>query len=143
MRYLAIDLGDKRTGLALGDDVIGLITPLPIIEETDRARLLTAIAGVIDEQGPEALVVGLAINMDGTEGERATLTREFAGQLEPLTRLPVHLQDERLTSFDAEGQLSQSGLTHGEKKARRDSLAAATILRDFLAEQSRRNPNES
>ncbi len=142
MRYLAIDLGDKRTGLALGDDVIGLITPLPIIEETDRNRLLAAIAGVIDEQGPESLVVGLALNMDGTEGERATLTREFAAQLEPLTKLPVHLQDERLTSFDAEGQMSQSGLTHGEKKARRDSLAAATILRDFLAEQARRTSDE-
>lgn len=133
MRYLAIDPGDKRTGLALGDDIIGLVSPLRIIEAANESQLLDRIKAIIQEHAPDAIVIGLALNMDGSEGDRAKLARRFAAELEARTRLPVHLQDERLTSFDAEGQLAQSGLTHSEKKARRDSLAACAILRDFLA----------
>jgi putative Holliday junction resolvase len=71
--------------------------------------------------------------MDGSEGERAKLARRFADELAAATKLPVHLQDERLTSYDADQQMSRSGLTRGEKKARRDALAACALLRDFLA----------
>lgn len=132
MRYLAIDLGDRRTGVALGDDIIGLVSPLRVVEEQDRPRLVSALAALVEEHGPDALVVGLPVNMDGSEGDRARLARAFADELAAVTGLPVHAQDERLSSFAAEQQLSQSGLTRGEKKARRDALAACAILRDFL-----------
>lgn len=136
MRYLAIDLGDKRTGLAVGDVETGFITPLEVIQRSrtsQHAELLRAIHSAIDEHGPDGLVIGLPLNMDGTEGDRAKIVRDFAVDLVQSTGLTVHFQDERLTSFAAEKHLDRSGRTHKQKKHLRDALAAAEILRDFLA----------
>ncbi len=133
MRYLALDLGEKRTGLAAGDDQTGVITPADVIELPPGRALLEAISRAIAEHGPDAIVIGLPLNMDGTEGPRAARVRELGRQLAALTDRPLHYQDERLTSFAAEKRLDRSGRTHKEKKALRDALAAAEILRDFLA----------
>ncbi|MFP4145835.1 MAG: Holliday junction resolvase RuvX [Phycisphaeraceae bacterium] len=131
-RYLAIDPGDKRTGLASGDDVSGLVTPIGAIVTGSLGERLRQILKHIDEQGPDALVLGLPLNMDGTEGPRARKARELAERLREATGLEVHLADERLSSVAADEQMAQSGLTHKQKKARRDALAAAAILREFL-----------
>lgn len=135
MRYLAIDLGDKRTGLAIGDDESRIATPLHTIEiPVEReSGLIEAIASAASEHGAGALVVGLPLNMDGTEGPRASMTRALAARVGAAASLPVHLHDERLTSADADWAMSRSGLSHKQKKARRDALAAAAFLRDFLA----------
>lgn len=139
MRYLAIDLGDKRTGLAVGDAQTGSAMPLAVLEAPIDRRggeeLLEALAKAIDEQigtGGE-LVVGLPVNMDGTEGPRAKGVRAFAGRIAERTGLAVHFQDERLSSASADWTMARSGLTRGQKKERRDALAAAEILRGFLA----------
>lgn len=139
MRYLAIDLGDKRTGLAAGDAQTGSAMPLAVLEvPIDRRggeELLETLAKAIDEQigtGGE-LVVGLPVNMDGTEGPRAKGVRAFAGRIAERTGLAVHFQDERLSSASADWTMARSGLTRGQKKERRDALAAAEILRGFLA----------
>jgi putative Holliday junction resolvase len=132
MRYLAIDLGDKRTGLAVGDDESGLVTPLAVIELPCGERLIEAIQGQIYEHGPDAIVIGLPLNMDGTEGNRAKLVRAFGRDLAERTNLPIHYQDERLTSYAADQHMARSGRTHKQKKQRRDALAAAEILRDFF-----------
>ena len=135
MRYLAIDLGDKRTGIAIGDDVTCIVTPNEVLSipiKPTHDRLLDAIASCIDEFGPDALVLGLPLNMDGSEGERTKLVRVFGVALGARTGLDVLYQDERLTSADAEWTLAGSGKTHRQKKAVRDALAAAVILRDFL-----------
>jgi putative Holliday junction resolvase len=137
MRYLAIDPGEKRTGLALGDDVTGVASPLTVIEAGDPAERLAAIEGTIDAQGPDALVLGLPLNMDGSEGAPARAARQLAETLQRETGLAVHLVDERLTSAAANEQMSRTGLTRGQKKSRRDALAAATILRDFLSQQDK------
>lgn len=135
-RYLGIDLGEQRTGLALGDDVTRLATPLSIIEiPTSReAELIGAIgraAGAHLAPG-DGLVLGLPLNMDDTEGPGAKRARAFASRLEQVLGLPVALHDERLSSADADWRMAQSGLTRGAKKQRRDALAAAAILRDYL-----------
>lgn len=148
MRYLAIDLGDKRTGLALGDDSTRLASPWSVIEIPRDQRqgqdLLDAIArAALDSLGPPGspgeLVLGLPLNMDSTEGPRAKLVRAFAARLESLGRR-VHLHDERLTSADADWSLARSGLTHHQKKNRRDAIAAAAMLHDFLAQLPRHAP---
>ena len=131
-RYLAVDLGDRRTGTATGDDQTGFVAPGAVLEVPRGPRLLERLAAAADEADADAVVLGLPVNMDGTEGPRARLTRAFAGELAGATRRPVHLQDERLTSFAAEGVLAGSGRTRREKKRRRDALAAAELLRDFL-----------
>lgn len=139
MRFLALDLGDKRTGLATGDAVTRLASPLEVVElpmtgPDHGERLLDALARIIAEERPDAIVVGLPLNMDdGSEGAAAVKVRAFADRLARRAGLPVHFQDERLTTADADWSMAQSGLTRAQKKARRDALAAAAILRDFLS----------
>lgn len=136
MRYLCVDLGDKRTGLAVGDAITSIAGPVgllevPIAQQNGRA-LIAAIQRAIIEHGPGELVMGLPLNMDGSEGPRSRLVRDFAARLQTATGLVVRFQDERLTSADADWQMARSGLTRGQKKSRRDAIAAATMLGDFL-----------
>lgn len=139
MRYLCIDLGDKRTGLAVGDDVTRLVSPVGVLEVSRDAdgglALARALERAIEQQlGPrDEVVVGLPINMDGTEGPRAKLVRAFAAALGQQTGRAVHLHDERLSSVQADWDMGRTGLTHRQKKQKRDALAAAAVLRDFLA----------
>ncbi|WP_428387389.1 Holliday junction resolvase RuvX [Mucisphaera sp.] len=133
MRYLAIDPGAKRTGLAIADDQTAIATPLEVIETGSETERLRRIQQAITREQPDALVLGLPMNMDDTEGPAAKLSRAFAKQLEEATGLTVHLTDERLTSDAADAQMAQSGLTHKQKKQRRDALAAAVLLQNFLS----------
>ena len=95
--------------------------------------LVQAVRDAVDDHGAGALVIGLPLNMDDTEGAPAKAARTVGAALGEAVGLPVHFQDERLTSADADWSMAQSGMTHKEKKALRDALAAAAILRDFLA----------
>lgn len=145
MRYLAVDFGDKRTGIALGDDETFLVTPLDVIECASGLcggdALIDLVTKSIDDSvSPQArceLVVGLPMNMDGTEGPRAKAVRALAASLAARSRRHVHFQDERLTSAAADWSMAKSGLTHKQKKERRDALAAAAILTDFLNARKR------
>jgi putative Holliday junction resolvase len=145
VRYIAIDIGDKRTGIAVGDSETSIVSPREVLEvpivHNGGADLIAAIAkAVADVCGPWQkceLVVGLPLNMDGSEGPQAKKSREVGVRIGEATKRLVHYQDERLTSVEADWSMAQSGLTHGGKKARRDALAAAAILRDFLAARSR------
>ncbi len=143
MRYLCIDLGDKRTGLAVGDSITRFASPLEVLEVpiTDNAgeSLLNALTRAVSLQlspgSPAEIIFGLPLNMaDASEGPRAKLVRDFAAKLAPRLIPPraIRFHDERLTSVAADWQMAQSGLTHKQKKLRRDALAAAAILTDFL-----------
>ena len=132
MMYLAIDRGGKRTGLAVGDDILRMAGPVDVIHTASEDELIRQIKVAIQEHLPDELVLGLPLNMDDSEGPSAKLARKFASQLEEATGKVVHLVDERLSSYYADKQMSQSGFTHGQKKARRDALAAANILQAFL-----------
>ena len=151
MRYIAIDLGDKRTGLAIGDAQTRIVTPLEVLESPIAVRageqLLEDLAEAIGAQASSnaraSLVFGLPLNMDGTEGPRAKLVRDFAARLGAKTGRTVHFQDERLTSADADWSMARSGMTRGEKKAKRDALAAAIVLRDFLESRAQAGPDAS
>lgn len=140
MRYLAIDLGDKRTGIATGDATTRIASPVAVLDipaaERQGQALMDAIVRTIADfwtpRDPGELVVGLPINMDGTEGPAAKKARDIARVLSERTKRRVHLFDERLTSAEADWRMAQSGLTHAQKKARRDAIAAAAILEGFL-----------
>ena len=132
MRYLAIDVGTRRTGLAVGDDGSGIVSPLNVIETKSVVERDRQLALAVRDEGPDALVVGLPLNMDGSEGPAAGAMRQLAAAWGARFGLPVHLHDERLSSAAADEQMSRSGLTYGQKKQRRDALAAAAVLRDFL-----------
>ena len=134
MRIVSVDLGDVRTGLAAGDDVLRMVQPLMVIEERDEGRRLDRITGEIERHGADRIVVGLPLNMDGTEGPRAVMSRAFGSQLADRTGLPVEYQDERLTSFEADESLKGSGLTRKGRKRVQDAIAAASILEDWLGD---------
>ncbi|MGB0767635.1 MAG: Holliday junction resolvase RuvX [Phycisphaeraceae bacterium] len=136
MRYLAIDLGDKRTGVAIGDDATGIVSPLEVVATSSASERFRLLRALIEREGPGALVVGWPLNMDGRVGANAAKCKAFAAELSEATRLRVHLHDERLSSAAADEQMAMSGLTHKQKKARRDALAAANILRGFFEARS-------
>jgi putative Holliday junction resolvase len=131
-RFLAVDVGGKRTGLALGDTVTRMAMPVEVLHVPRGPALLDAIVKAVTVHAPDAIVMGLPLNMDGSEGPAVVQARAFAEEVRVRTGLVVHLQDERLTSFEADQRMARSGRTHGEKKELRDALAAAALLEDFL-----------
>lgn len=133
MRYLGIDIGARRTGFAVGETELGMVQPLRVVEHPHEDAMLEGVDELVSEHAPDALVIGLPLNMDDTEGPAAKNARRLAGVLEERTGLPVHLQDERLTSFEADARMARSGRTHAEKKRVRDAIAAAALLEDYLA----------
>ena len=136
MRYLAIDYGTKRAGLAICDRDETICSPLTVLPV--RRDLLDRLHTIIDDEHVEALVVGLPLNMDGTQGPQAELVRRFSQQLAEHTGLPVHLQDERLSSFAAEQKLAASSQNKAGRRKPTDAVAAAEILDAFL--QTRHTP---
>lgn len=130
MRYLAIDYGTKRTGLAICDSGETIVSPLTVIE--GQKELLKKIAKVVERENVEAIVLGLPLNMTGSESAQTKLVLKFAGQLKDHLDIPVHLQDERLSSFGAEEKLTPTNFTRGKKRKRLDAIAAAEILEAFL-----------
>jgi putative Holliday junction resolvase len=133
MRYLAVDYGAKRTGLAVCDAGEMVVSPLDVL--AGQKNLIEQIRQVVAAENIEAIVLGLPLNMDGSEGPQARRVRTFAGQLRRQIGIPVHFQDERLSSFGAEEKLQGTGLSRGKRQQRLDALAAAEILQTFLEEQ--------
>lgn len=134
MRYLAIDYGLKRLGLALCDRSETIVSPLcqlPV-DVSLPDQIFAKLQEVIAEHGIDAVVVGLPLNMDDSEGEQAKVSRQFAEQLTKTMKIPVHLQDERLSSMAADEMLADSGLSKAKQKSKRDMLAACDILQEFL-----------
>ena len=133
---LGIDLGGKRTGLAFAETLSGLVMPIEVLHASEGPTLDSALDDAIREHGPDRLVIGLPLNMDGTEGPAAQKSRAMGKALQERHGVPVEYQDERLTSFAAEADLADRKLNRRAKKNVADAHAAAEILRDWLAEQS-------
>src|SRR4030043_1629010 len=104
MRYLAIDYGTQRTGLAICDSAETIASPLAMIE--GQKNLIKKIACLVTSEKVEAIILGLPLNMDDSKGPQAERVSRFAEQLKTHLEIPIHLQDERLTSFSAEGKLA-------------------------------------
>jgi putative Holliday junction resolvase len=130
VKILAIDYGLKRTGLAVCDPSQTICSPLAVLDSTKD--IITRLTEIITEQNIEAVVIGLPLNMDGTEGPQAEKVRQFAEKLESAIDLPIHFQDERLTSFGADEKLDMADLPVSRKKKLQDAVAAAEILQSFL-----------
>lgn len=132
MKIMAVDLGLKRTGLAISDPREMLASPIGTLEEWDLDRLAKRIAEEAARQGAEMLVVGHPRNMDGSRGESAKRAETFAATLGELTGLPTQLWDERMTTVSAIGYLNQTDVRGKKRKQVVDTVAATIILQDFL-----------
>ena len=135
-RVLAIDIGSKRVGLAISDEMRLSVRTLPALPRTPWKRLLVSLADLCEKFDVKSIVLGLPLRLDGSEGDAAHEARRIARNLELSLKLPLFLQDERLTSKDAETALRADGLNVAEVAKRVDSEAASIILCDFLSSQS-------
>ena len=126
MRYLALDVGDRRIGLAVGDDAHGLSRPLRTLVRRSVIKDLAEIERIAHAEAVDALVIGLPLTLGGAEGHQAERVRRFATASEKLG-LPVRLYDERHTSTEAELRGARD----------RDAGAATILLEDFLAQRAR------
>lgn len=132
MHIMAIDYGDARTGVAISDATGLLAGFTTVLQSRTGGDLPARIARLVREHGVEELVVGLPRNMDGTEGPRAALCREFAAQLEQATGLTPVLWDERRTTIEAHSILHTGGKRMKQHKKTVDAVAAALILEGYL-----------
>ena len=133
-RLLAIDLGAKRVGVAVCDELRMTVRPLAAIQRGSWKHLLQDVKQQIENVGAKGLVIGLPLNLDGSEGAAASEAREIAQKFRRSLDLPVYLQDERLTTEEAKLRLRASR-NPGNIEQRVDSEAAAVILQDFLGQE--------
>ena len=131
-RLLALDLGTKRIGVAVSDELQLTTRAVCIIERQSWKKVLKQIVSLLDEFDAVGLVLGLPYNTDGSESEMSREARRLARNFSLSLKIPVFLQDERVSSYDAKGYLWKLGLSEKEVRQRVDSEAAAIILSDFV-----------
>lgn len=133
MRVLAIDYGDARTGIAVSDASGLIVGQTTVIHSYNAEKTAQEIARLVRETGAERLVMGFPRNMDGTEGPRAALYREFAKRVEETCGMPVVLWDERRTTVEAHQILSDCNYRGKKRKNTVDAVAASLILEGYLS----------
>ena len=131
-RFLGIDYGTVRIGLALSDPTGTLASPLPFIENKSPQQVTTALSELIQTHQIAGLVIGLPRNMDGTYGPSAQKVRDFIGQIQKSISLPIAPIDERLTTAQASKQLSSIGMNQKQLRKKVDSSSACLILQQYL-----------
>lgn len=131
MRFLGIDYGDRRIGLSYGDH-LAVATPLPAITAAEEGRRRDALAAVIRDRRITEIVIGHPLNMDDTVGPKAKAIEAVAERLRATFGLPVHLVDERLTSYEAESTIAKAKRRAVRASGIIDSRAATLILQDYL-----------
>ena len=137
MRVMGIDYGDARTGIAISDLLCSIVGTTTVIHSRNTEKTLAEINRIVKENQIGEIVMGLPKNMDGTEGSRAQLCREFAQQVEETTGIKVNMWDERRTTVEAHNILSAHNY-HGKKRKNTvDAVAASLILEGYLAFRSR------
>jgi len=137
MRIMAIDYGDARTGVAISD-ATGFLTGFTTVIHSRKAEVVQEeLVKLIAQHGVEELVMGFPRNMDGTEGPRADLYREFAAMVEEKSGMTVHLWDERRTTIEAHQILHTGGKKMKDHKKTVDAVAASLILEGYLARKKR------
>lgn len=140
MRIMAVDYGDAHTGVAISDPTGLLAGTTTTVNSRKADVVLEELAKLVKEHGVDELVMGFPKNMDGTEGPRADLYRDFAHRLEEVTGMKVVLWDERRTTIDAHHILFEAGKNAKKRKKVVDAVAASLILEGYLTfKRSRRD----
>ncbi len=133
MKIMGIDYGDARTGVAISDLLCSIVGTTAVVPSRNKEKAIADIVRMARENQVGEIVVGLPKNMDGTEGVRAQLCREFAQLLREATGLPVAMWDERRTTVEAHNILSTHNYHGKKRKETVDAVAASLILEGYLA----------
>lgn len=129
-RYLGLDVGGRRVGVAVSDELGLIASPLESLDLTKRG--IDRLLALVEQYDPQAIVIGLPTGLSGREGQQAAEVREFAEQLQARLDRPIIFWDERLTTAIAERALIESGTRRARRKELVDAVAAAVILQSFL-----------
>ncbi len=132
MRILGVDYGDARIGISVCDEMQIFAAPLTTLKSLSMKKNIDAVSDVAKREEVGLIVVGLPLNMDGSEGERASKSRAFGRVLERVSGLPVAYFDERLTSVEAEEIMEKVGTKKSKRKNIVDRIAAQLILQGYL-----------
>ena len=132
-KIMGIDYGDARTGVAISDLLCSIVGSTCVVPSRNREKAVADIVKLAKDNMVGEIVVGLPRNMDGSEGPRAQLCREFAEVLKEATGLPVAMWDERRTTVEAHNILSQHNYHGKKRKETVDAVAASLILEGYLA----------
>jgi putative Holliday junction resolvase len=131
VRFLGIDYGARRIGLSYGDE-LAVATPLPALTDADETKRWAGLRAMVTQRRITELVLGYPLNMDGTVGFKAKEVDAFAAKLRAEFALPIHLVDERLTSYEAESTIAKARRRDVRASGIIDSRAATLILQDYL-----------
>ena len=133
MRYLGLDLGSRTLGMAVSDALGMIASSYKIVRHNEEyARLLDEVQATVEEKKIDAIVLGLPKNMNNTIGPKGELSFQFKEKLEDKLNIPVYLEDERLTTRQAENLLVNNDTSRKKRKKVIDSLAATIILQSYL-----------
>lgn len=131
-RLLALDLGTKKVGVAVSDELQFTVRRVAIIERQGWKKFLKEVINYLNEFDARALVIGLPYNFDGTESEMSEEARRLARNFSLSLEIPVFLQDERVSTYEARGNLWKQGVNEKQIREKLDAEAAAIILSDFI-----------
>ena len=132
LRVLGLDVGESRIGVAIGDPTGTIASPIAAIQRRNPEKDMKAVVRLVEEHRAKAVVVGLPLSLSGRVGPQARLVRQFIQALRRESPVPVHPQDERFSTVEAERLLRESGQQPSRNKGLRDSASAAVILQSYL-----------
>ena len=132
MRLMGLDVGDVRIGVAVSDPTGTVVEPREAVRAGSRAGAIEQIARLVEREGVGEVVVGMPVSLDGGVGRQGEKTRVFAELLAKRISIPVRTWDESYSSQAADGIMRESGTRKARRKGKRDSVAAAVILREYL-----------
>jgi putative Holliday junction resolvase len=138
VRFLGLDLGEARIGVALSDETATLASGLVTLKRVGPRKDAQAIAALVREHGVGEVVVGMPYRLDGSVGPQAEKTHEFVARLRRVLRASVVVRDERLTSVAADERLAEAGVRRKDRRARIDRVAAEILLQEHLDERRAR-----
>ena len=136
-RKMGIDFGDKRIGIAFTDFLCTIASPYEVYKSVNEEVDIKYLSSLAKKQDVDEIVMGLPLNMDGTEGDRVVVTRNFGDKLEKESGLKVIYVDERLTSSEAEDILISAGIRREKRKEMIDKISAQLILESYLNQNKR------
>lgn len=137
MRILALDIGDKRTGVAVSDPSRTVATPLTVLDTMKQSRRDSELARIVEDYEVGTIVVGLPMTLEGELGQQARHVQALTTKMAQFLRVPVEYVDERLSSAEAAKRMRESGETERTMRGRLDMVAAAVFLQAYLDGQHR------
>ena len=136
MRVLALDVGERRIGVAVSDPMGIIASPLTVVERVGGTRDYERLLALAEEQEAERILVGMPVSMDGAARMQARAVQRFIDKLAELSPLPIDTLDERLTTVEADRRMIEAGASRSKRRSERDAVAAAVLLQAYL--ESRR-----